>query len=132
MSIRMNRPHAKTALSYTFILMPVKAQNICSSKIIFTSKLKRYFWNGNFVQILLLNFVTEIPSSKVKYQPLSKNYFWTTNFSSFHWHQYERVSQSSSFVRSIHSNHDRSYLLIWRTQQPNTILRKKYRKIISR
>ena len=29
----------------------------------------------DFFQILLLNFVTEIPSSKVKYQPRSKNCF---------------------------------------------------------
>ena len=43
MSIRMNGPHAKTALSHTFILMPVKARTICSSKIIFTYLLKLYF-----------------------------------------------------------------------------------------
>ena len=44
----MNGPHAKTALSYTFILMPVKAQKRFSSKIIFTNLLIPYFRNGTF------------------------------------------------------------------------------------
>ena len=43
MSIRMNGPHARTALSYTFILRPVKARKYFSSKIIFTTKLILYF-----------------------------------------------------------------------------------------
>ena len=43
MSIRMNGPHAKTALTYTFILRPVKARNNFSSKIVFTKRLILYF-----------------------------------------------------------------------------------------
>ena len=33
---RMNEPHAKKLLIYTFILMPVKAQTVFSSRIYFS------------------------------------------------------------------------------------------------
>ena len=56
MSIRMNGPHAKTALIYTFILMPVKAQKIYSSKIIFYLSIETLLSKWDFFQI----FVTEI------------------------------------------------------------------------
>ena len=48
MSIQMNGPHTKTALSYTFIFLPVKARIDFSSKTICIKKLIRYFSNGNF------------------------------------------------------------------------------------
>ena len=107
MPVRMNGPHATTALSYTFILMLVKPRKNCSSKIIFTKRVILYFWNGSFTNKTFTISVTIfflIPISKVKYHLLGKYYFWTTFFSGFHWHQYERVTQSSFCVRSIHSN----------------------------
>ena len=44
-----------------------------------------------------------IPIAIVKYQMVRKVYFWTTIVSSFHWYQFERLTQSRFCVRSIHS-----------------------------
>ena len=107
MSIRMNGPHAKTTLSYTFILMPVKARKKFSSKLFLSRGWYLTFDMGFFSNFCYWNsksFVTESPISKLRYRPLSNNYFLTANISSFHWYQYERVTHGSFCVKIIHSN----------------------------